>query len=234
MASITNTLGHRDTPSLLALKGIAVGTSIFIAGSMATVSLQFLPSLVLAAQQRDSGRSTSKPESGRLTPGANAASENKHISLSPAAALKGTLDTEALSATSGYKIAAMQFALMSKTAFATQVPPELLTIVASGFLACYYRSQSLPAMIWGKWAAVAALMTAVFPLTGGFMVPLDHKLARIAGTEAAIEPFEDAPIDRAMERGNTEEFLLGWGRLNAIRTTLVVAAGGVGLWGLLA
>ncbi|KAK3671500.1 hypothetical protein LTR78_008599 [Recurvomyces mirabilis] len=175
---------------------------------MATTSLQIMPSLILATQQRDSGRSTSgKTESGRLTPGATSASENKQINLTPAAALKGTLNTDALSASSGYKIAAMQFTLMSRTAFATQVPPELLTIIGSGFLAYHYRSLSLPASIWGKWAAVAGLMTAIFPLTGGFMVPLDHKIARIAGQEPPVEPFEDAPMDREMEKSNTEEFL---------------------------
>ncbi|KAK4569666.1 hypothetical protein LTR86_003431 [Recurvomyces mirabilis] len=235
MAFLTSHLGHHDSPTLLALKGFAVGSTLFIAGSMATTSLQIMPSLILATQQRDSGRSTSgKTESGRLTPGATSASENKQINLTPAAALKGTLNTDALSASSGYKIAAMQFTLMSKTAFATQVPPELLTIIASGFLAYHYRSLSLPASIWGKWAAVTGLMTAIFPLTGGFMVPLDHKIARIAGQEPPVEPFEDAPMDKEMEKSNTEEFLVRWGVLNSVRAVIVAAAGGVGLWGLLA
>jgi len=122
---------------------------------------------------------------------------------------------------------------MSKTAFVTQVPFELLTIVASSYLTYHYRSSSLPASIWGKWAAVAALMGAVFPLTGGLMVPIDHKIARIAGEEPPIETFEDALPDREMEKGNTEEFLKKWAGLNTVRAALVAAAGGVGLWSLL-
>lgn len=76
-------------------------------------------------------------------------------------------------------------------------------------------------------------MTAVFPLTGGFMVPIDHKIARIAGAEEKIEPYEDAPPDYDMERGNTEEFLTRWNALNAVRAGVVLVAGGVGLYGLL-
>ncbi|KAK1825185.1 hypothetical protein LTR12_000474 [Friedmanniomyces endolithicus] len=198
MAFLTSTLAHHDTPTLLGLKGFAVGSCIFIAGSMVTTSTQVVPALLLASQQKDTKSHSSNLESGRLTPAALSASESKQMSLNPAAAL---------SAGTGYKIAALQFTMMSKTAFATQVPFEILTIIASGFLAYHYRSSSLPASIWGKWAAVAGLMTAVFPLTGGMMVPIDHKIARIAGEEPPVEPYEDAPPDREMDRGNTENFI---------------------------
>jgi hypothetical protein len=173
MAALHSTIPHHDSPTLLALKGIVVGSSLFIAGSMTTTNLQFLPSLVLAAKQRDAARpGSARTESGRLTPGASSANEDKQLNLTPQAALKGTLDTQALSASSGYKISALQFTLMSKTAFATQVPFELLSIVASGYLAYHYRSIALPASLWSKWATVAGLLTMVFPLTGGFMVPV--------------------------------------------------------------
>ncbi|KAK0936626.1 hypothetical protein LTR29_011777 [Friedmanniomyces endolithicus] len=221
------------TLTLLGLKGFAVGSCIFIAGSMVTTSTQVIPALLLASQQKDTKSHSSNLESGRLTPAALSASESKQMNLNPAAALRGSLDTSALSAGSGYKVAALQFTMMSKTAFATQVPFELLTIIASGFLAYHYRSSSLPASMWGKWAAVAGLMTAVFPLTGGMMVPIDHKIARIAGKEPPVEPYEDAPPDREMDRGNTENFIQQWGALNTIRAALVAAAGGVGLWSIL-
>ncbi|KAK0864725.1 hypothetical protein LTS02_005812 [Friedmanniomyces endolithicus] len=223
MAFLTSTLAHHDTPTLLGLKGFAVGSCIFIAGSMVTTSTQVVPALLLASQQKDTKSHSSNLESGRLTPAALSASESKQMNLNPAAALRGSLDTSALSAGSGYKVAALQFTMISKTAFATQVPFELLTIIASGFLAYHYRSSSLPASIWGKWAAVAGLMTAVFPLTGGMMVPIDHKIARIAGEEPPVEPYEDAPPDREMDRGNTENFIKQWGALNTIRAALVAA-----------
>ncbi|KAK4548128.1 hypothetical protein LTR36_009997 [Oleoguttula mirabilis] len=240
MASLTL---HHDPPALAALKGLCIGTTLFVAGSMATTSLQFVPALLLATQQKDAP-SRPKPshmESGRLTPQPTAQNENKQLHLTPAAALHGKLDDAVRSAAGGqgYKIAAMQFTLMSKTAFISQVPLELLTIVASGFLAYHYRSSSATALTlpastsWQKWAAVSALVTAIFPMTGGLMVPLDHKIARIAGEEAPIETYEDAPPDREMERGNTEAFLLRWNALNAVRSGVMLVAGGVGLWSLL-
>lgn len=232
MAALHTTLTHNDTPFLLGLKGFSVGTALFVAGSMVTTNLQFLPSLVFVAQQRDiKGSNSARIESGRLTP--TITDERKPLNLTPQAALQGSLDTSALSASSGYKIAALQFSLMSKTAFATQVPFELITIAASGYLAYRYRASALPASIWGKWAAVAGLVAAVFPLTGGFMVPIDHKIARIAGEESQVEPYEDAPPDREAERTNTEAFLKQWGALNTFRAGLVAVAGGVGLWSLL-
>lgn len=224
---------HNDSAAFLALKGFCVGTPLFIAGSMATTSLQFVPSLLVATQQREAPsrpKNSRMESSGRLTPQPTAQNENKQLHLSPAAALQGRLDESVKSVSQGYKVAAMQFTLMSKTAFATQVPPELLTILASGFLAYHARSNG---GAWQKWAAVAGLVTAIFPLTGGMMVPLDHKLARMAGEEAQVEPYEDSPPDREMERGNTEAFLLKWNTLNAVRSGIMLVAGGVGLWGLL-
>ncbi|KAK5703506.1 hypothetical protein LTR17_022064 [Elasticomyces elasticus] len=232
MASFTSPLIHHDSATLLGLKGFTVGTCVFIAGSMVTTSAQFVPALLLASQQKEDKRSR-PTESGRLTPAATSASENKQMNLNPAAALKGALDTAALSAGSGYKVAALQFSMMSKTAFVTQVPFELLSVIASGYLAYHYRSAGLAGSVWGKWAAVAGLMTAIFPLTGGLMVPIDHKIARIAGEEPAVEPYEDAPPDKDLERENTETFIKQWGGLNNIRAAMVAAAGGIGLWSLL-
>ena len=83
-----------------------------------------------------------------------------------------------------------------------------------------------------KWTAVAALIASIFPLTGGFMVPLDHKIAQIGGEEEKPEPFEDAPLDRDAERRNTVEFLGRWNTLNGVRSVIMFAAGGIGLWGL--
>jgi len=220
---------HNDSPALLALKGLSVGTTLFIAGSMTTTSLQFLPSLVLATQARDSGRSKSRMESGRLTPQPTSGSD-KELYLTPGAALQGKID-DAMISTRGYKLAAQQFSLMSKTAFVTQVPPELLTILASGFMA--YHFHNVGHGVWIRWAAVAGLVASVFPLTGGLMVPLDHKIARLAGEEAAVEPYEDAPPDREAERSNAEDFLKKWNNLNMIRAGIMAVAGGIGLWTLL-
>ena len=64
------------------------------------------------------------------------------------------------------------------------------------------------------------------------MVPIDHKIARIGGEEEKIEPFEDAPPDREAERRNTVEFLEKWNSLNRLRSVVMFAAGGIGLWGL--
>lgn len=64
------------------------------------------------------------------------------------------------------------------------------------------------------------------------MVPLDHKIARLGGEEEKLEPFEDMPPDRDAERINTVDFLGQWNSLNKLRSTIMFAAGGLGLWGL--
>ncbi|KAK3686627.1 hypothetical protein LTR37_019608, partial [Vermiconidia calcicola] len=182
----------------------------------------FIPALITAAQKAPSRpENASRVESGRLTPQPNISKQLGDGSNS--SSNSGWFD--------GYKGAAQQFVSMSKTAFATQVPPELLSILASSYLA--YHSYSKGTSNAGhKWAAVAALIATVFPLTGGFMVPLDHKLARLGGDEEKLEPFEDAPPDRDAERRNTVEFLGKWDTLNRMRTAIMFAAGGLGLWGL--
>jgi hypothetical protein len=221
---------HSDSQLLLALKGFSIGTTLFVAGSMATTSLQFVPALILATQQKDSKRpQAGRQESGCLTPQPTPGQE-KQINLSPAAALQGKID-ESIISSRGYKLAAQQFSLISKTAFATQVPFELVTVFASGYLAFHYRSIGQGA--WSKWAAIVGLVATVFPLSGGFMGPLDHKIGRLAGTEPAIEPYEDSPPDREAERSNAEMFLKKWNTLNAVRGTIMFAAGAVGLWDLL-
>ena len=65
------------------------------------------------------------------------------------------------------------------------------------------------------------------------MVPIDHKLARLGGEEEKVEPYEDMPPDRDAERINTVKFLGDWNRLNVVRSVVMFAAGGLGLWGLM-
>lgn len=235
---------QRDSAPISVLKAVVTGTTLFIAGGMASTSLQFVPSLVAAAQKAPARSKSNRMESGRLTPQPSAQKENKAFNLTaPGMDLRPTssMGTNG-SDVSGYKVAANQFVAMSKTAFATQVPPELLTIIASGFLTynSYRHRLSTPSTVisstsmvaaWQKWAAVAALVVFVFPLTGGFMVPIDHKIARIAGAEEKIEPYEDAPLDTDAERTNTVEFLGKWNTLNMVRSAVMLVAGGIGLWG---
>lgn len=64
------------------------------------------------------------------------------------------------------------------------------------------------------------------------MVPLNKKLAQIAGEEEKPEPYEDAPLDRDAERKNTVLFLRQWNSLNTLRSSIMFVAGGLGLWGL--
>ena len=221
-----------DTPLVSALKGLTVGSTIFVAGALTTTTLQSLPALVLASQTKAPASSRSL-ESGRLTPVPTPGQEKKELNLTPQAAIQGKIDDSAKQVGQGYKIAAMQFTLMSKTSFATAVPLEALSLLASGYLAYHYRSLSLPGSTWGKWAAICGLVTAIFPFTGVMMAPLDHKLARLAGEEAQIEPYEDAPPDREMERGNAEMFLKQWNGYNTVRAAILAVAGGLGVWGML-
>lgn len=207
----------REPTTLLAAKVGVVGTTLFIAGGMATTSMQFIPALITAAQRIPSS-SPSEPRSGRLTP-----QPTLSIDQNNSGSKGGSYD--------GYRAAAQQFTSISKKAFATQVPPELISILASGYLAYHSYSRNLTSA-GHKWAAVAALIASIFPLTGGFMVPLDHKIARLGGDEEKLEPFEDAPPDREAERRNTVEFLGTWNGLNRLRSVIMFAAGGIGLWGL--
>ena len=213
---MANTQRNNASVTIQALKAAVTGTTLFIAGGMASTSIQFIPGLITAAQKAPSRSDSRGLESGRLTPQPN---ESKQLESA----------TPTTAALEGYKIPAKQFVTMSKTAFATQVPPELLSIVASGFLA-YHSYKNAGSIAGHRWAAVAVLIASVFPLTGGFMVPLDHKIARIGGEEEKLEPFEDAPIDRDAERINTVDFLKKWNSLNRLRSVIMFAAGGIGLW----
>ena len=178
-----------------------------------------MPALVESAQKAPSRPTASRAQSGRLTP--QPTDKKDYVA-------GGTAGSSSFE---GYKGAASQFVVMSKTAFATQVPPELLSILASGYLA--YHSYTKDTKVAGhKWTAVAVLIASIFPLTGGLMVPLDHKIARLGGEEEKVEPFEDAPPDREAERRNTVEFLSRWSSLNSLRSAIMFAAGGIGLWGL--
>ncbi|KAK5175683.1 uncharacterized protein LTR77_000822 [Saxophila tyrrhenica] len=209
----------RDSPYILGAKLGVVGTTLFIAGGMASTSTQFIPALISAAQKVPSRNQNEG--SGRLTPQPDV-SKQLGIDANTRAAVFSF---------DGYRAAAQQFVLMSKTAFTSQVPAELLTIAVSGYLA-YHSYSSRLSNAGYKWAAVAALVATIFPLTGGMMVPIDHKIARLGGDEEKVEPFDDAPPDREMERMNTVEFLGRWNTLNKVRSVVMVAAGAVGLWGL--
>ena len=208
----------QPSTTLLAAKVGVVGTTLFIAGGMASTSTQFIPALITAAQKNPSRPGMDRQNTGRLTPQPN---ESKQLSL----------DSLTSKSFDGYRAAAQQFVVMSKTAFATQVPFELASILASSYLAYHSYSNGLRSSA-NKWAAVAILVTSVFPLTGGLMVPLDHKIARLGGDEEKLEPFEDAPPDREAERRNTVEFLGRWDTLNRVRSLVMFAAGSVGLWAL--
>lgn len=206
----------RDTTTILGIKAAVTGSTLLIAGGMANTSLSFIPNLIKAAQTMPSRPALSRLESGRLTPQPESSK---------------TLSSANGSGNEGYRMPAQQFAAMSKTAFATQVPPELLSIAASGYLAYHY--QRLGSSFAGyKWTAVAVLIASIFPLTGALMVPLDHKLAQIGGVEEKPEPYEDAPLDRHAERRNAVEFLRKWNSLNTLRSAIMFVAGGIGLWSL--
>jgi hypothetical protein len=212
----------RESTSLLATKVGVVGTTLFIAGGMATTSMQFIPALITAAQRIPS-TTPSDPKSGRLTP---QPTESKQLSIdanNTGAKAGGSYD--------GYRAAAQQFTSISKMAFATQVPPELISILASSYLAYHSFTRNVTSAGY-KWTAVAVLVASIFPLTGGFMVPLDKKIARLGGDLPKLETFEDAPPDREAERRNTVEFLGKWNGLNQLRSVVMFAAGGIGLWGL--
>lgn len=213
----------RDSPSVVALKTAIAGTTLFIAGGMVSTSAQFIPGLIATAQKAPMRPSASRMESGRLTP---QPMSDKGSALTP-----GGVGSTSASSYEGYKGAAQQFVSMSKTAFATQVPFELLSILGSSYLAYHSYANKISSGVY-KWAAVGALITAVFPLTGGWMVPLDHKIARLGGAEEKLEPFEDAPPDREAERRNVVEFLGQWNSLNRLRSVFMLAAGGIGLWSL--
>lgn len=212
---------QRDNVPILAIKAAVTGTALFIAGGMASTSFQYIPALVTAARKAPSRPEISRAESGRLTPQPD---ESKQLSAAAGGFTGGP-------AFDGYKGAAQQFVTMSKAAFTTQVPPELFSIAASAYLA--YHSYTKDTKIAGhKWTAVAVLIASIFPLTGGLMVPLDHKLAQLSGEEEKVEPFEDMPPDRDAERRNTVEFLSKWNALNRLRSAIMFTAGGIGLWGL--
>ncbi|KAF2772643.1 hypothetical protein EJ03DRAFT_251718, partial [Teratosphaeria nubilosa] len=208
------------------LKALTLSSTLFLAGSMTTTSTQHLPPLILATRQRET---RSAPQhSGRLTPQPTPTHEPRlDLLLTPSTILQVKPDSTTTT-TNGYKLASKQFTLMSRTAFATQVPLEILALLASTYLS--HRSRALGLPSWKAWAVVAGLVASVFPLTGIWMVPLDHKIARLAGVEEAVEPYEDALPDREEERGNAEAFLRAWGGWNAVRSLVMIGAGGVGVW----
>ncbi|WPG97362.1 Hypothetical protein R9X50_00013700 [Acrodontium crateriforme] len=238
MSALHASSPHGSAGALLlpALKGFVTASCLIVAGSMTATSLQFLPGLIGIAQHSVERSASSRVESGRLTPNpepSNPAPETKSIHLTvpdasnwPAQKLNASV--------AGHKIAARQFSLMSKSAFLSQVPFELLSIISSGYLAYYYRRHiTLSPHIWKSWAAVAGLITIVFPYTGIMMVPYDHKIARIAGFEEKLESYEDAPPDHDAEKTNTVEFLTKWNSLNGVRAVIMTLAGSLGLYTLL-
>ena len=221
---------NRDTPTTSALKGFSTAVPLFIFGALTTTSIQFIPSLLLSTQYADAESRSKGNQSGRLTPAQTPTAEKGDFSLPLQTAFSANASRVSSGQRTGHKIAAQQFALMSKASFATAVPLELLTIATSGYIA--YRSYNSFGA-WQKWAAICALVTSVFPLTGALMAPLDLKLARIAGVAEKVEPYEDSPPDREAEKINTQVFLGKWNQLNLVRSAIMGTAGVLGLWSLL-
>lgn len=205
-----------------ALKGVVAVSSFFIAGGMMSTSIQFLPSLIAIARSSttpsECADSAMRLQICHLTP----TTEDKTFDLADPSANSAGCES--------YKLAAQQFSLMSKAAFASQVPIELLSVAAASYLAVHLRS--LGQGTWQKWAVVAGLIASVFPFTGMLMIPIDHKIARLGGEEEKVEPYDDAPLDREAEKSNTVEFLTKWTTLNSIRAVQMLVAGGVAIWAL--
>lgn len=107
------------------------------------------------------------------------------------------------------------------------VPIELFAIGV--FSVSAYRARSVGNLEWRKWASAAAILGSVFPYRIALMEGLVHKIKRIGGDEEKVEPYEDAPPDREMERGNTVEFVRSWNVYNVARAGIIYVATFTGL-----
>lgn len=212
-----------ESRNWIAVKGLALASTFAVAATQIQTSAVIIPSLLRpldSSQPSSPSQPPSRPTSslrvpssndGRLTP---QPSENKVFTFS-------------LGSSGTYKAVAQQFAKHDELNFRVVPAIELANIALFGFSA--YRARNVGNPVWTNYAAAAGLLLSVFPLTGVFMSPLVHKLRRLAGDEEKIEPYEDAPPDREMEKSNAVEFLTKWGYLNAARAGLILAASGFGL-----
>ncbi|SMQ55078.1 unnamed protein product [Zymoseptoria tritici ST99CH_3D7] len=221
----------------LFLQTFALTSTLSLATAMGTTSLLYIPSLLrpLTTQQTSTSPSdaSSQPISrrssaldipalhtpsadGRLTP--QPTTPNGHPQTYFGGNGKGGEDT--------YRAVAQQFALFDTLASRLQVPLEVLSIAAYSTIAI--RAHRAGLGVWTSYAAAAGLLVGVFPFTGLLMAPLSLKVRRLGGDEEKVEPYEDAPLDREAERGNTVGFVKEWAKWNVVRTVGVLVAGVVG------
>lgn len=231
---------NRDSPLLATAKALTITSTLYAASSITHTNLTTIPTLLLATSQPASASANSRRpqsnrmESGRLTPQPQTNETAKQLgNLNPSAALNNALN-ENIEPPSpeGYKLASQQFLLLTRSSAATQLPAEVLAIVASSYVA--YAHRGLGTKVWLPWAVVAGLVASVFPLGKLMLAPEELKLSRMAGEKEGVEPYEDSPPDWEMERGNTEGFLRSWRGWNVVRGAVVGVAGVVGVWGVVA
>lgn len=211
--------------TLTALKGLSILTPFVLAGSMSSASLELVPSLI--ALTRRSAEidtpSSSRSNNGRLTPQPTPLKESSGFTLTVPSS-----STTSKASNTGYETAAQQFTSITRSATKARLAPGVLSLLSSTILAYHY--QTSPSSRGRNYLTVAALIAAIVPLTSAFMAPIEHKIARIAGAEEKIEPYEDSPPARDQESANTQLFLERWDGWNKIRTAVVLLAGGIGLW----
>ncbi|KAK0634589.1 hypothetical protein B0T17DRAFT_611574 [Bombardia bombarda] len=120
-----------------------------------------------------------------------------------------------------HTIAAKQFKLMHGIGSLIQPSSTLLAALLHGFAA--YRLHQSGSGAWSRWAAAAALSSAILPLTIALMEPTSRQLLAIAGTSEKREGGTEISV-------KTEGLLRRWNVLNAVRGLLAVSAGAIGLW----
>ncbi|EME40197.1 hypothetical protein DOTSEDRAFT_74872 [Dothistroma septosporum NZE10] len=217
-----------DSRTWIGLKGIALASTFAIASAQATTALVFIPALLRPLESSKSASSSpsqppSRPssslrvpslqeESGRLTPSATPSSKFFDFSIGSSGA---------------YRAVAQQFARMDALNLPFVVPLELFAIGI--FSVSAYRARTVGNLEWRKWASAAAVLGSVFPYTLGLMGGFVLKIKRIAGDEEKIEPYEDAPPDREMEKSNTVEFVKSWNTYNVVRAGIIYVATFTGL-----
>lgn len=215
----------------LALRGFALGSTLWISSAMASTSIIFIPALLrpLLASTTSSTTSSAFKSTPHLHPLQPQPQTQPEVHLTPRTELSNPLATTTPNPS---RLAAQQFIRLDALSFRAQVPLELLTIAAFTTLSISTRRLRASGLLHAPWlhyASAATLIAAVFPYTGALMVPLVHKVARAGGDEDPVEPYEDAPLDPDAVKGNVVEFLSGWSKLNAWRTVGVLAAGVLGV-----
>ncbi|KAF7186093.1 hypothetical protein HII31_12554 [Pseudocercospora fuligena] len=210
------------------LKTFALASTFYLGSAMATTTFLVFPPMLRPllyksqSQSQPPTPSITRPSSSLNVPQTPIESGR----LTPTVSTRGFDFALALGSSGAYKAVAQQFSAMETAMFRVQVPLEFATIAAFGIVA--HRARVAGNGIWTRWATAAALVAAIFPFTGALMAPLGHKVARIAGDEEKVEPYEDAPIDREAEKSNTVQFIKKFAALSIARTAIVLGAGLVG------